>query len=233
MPPKVSELVSLHCGVQQRPKVGQVCTAFCRIAGSLIHTRGMCHALNRINIRPFCCVENTEFFGNDEYQAKLAQPRMSTPLHFTCHWPNIYQMRGMCSPMKMKTIRASEMDKQQETRLDQEITSILQQVPCGYESRMKCDFADRILTSFGMGYRQGTRQLHMGYVSHGTDSKCVINASCTSCKEYAVSVLLAWHAEGAPQQLVYYKIKHLHYKIRHSYIKIVYLYFKVKHSYPN
>ncbi len=87
--PLESALSQLHiCSIWRRPNVVQVCTAICRIAGLLIHICGMCHTLIRVNIRPLWCVENTDFFGNDEYRAKLAQLRMSDLLHTTYHFPN-------------------------------------------------------------------------------------------------------------------------------------------------
>ncbi len=97
------------CGIWQRPKVVQVCTAIRRIAGSLIHILCcMCHAYaeqySAQHSSTFMCGKYQLFLGNDEYRAKLAQLRTSTPLCTTCHSPNIYQMPHMCSRFKSVTL---------------------------------------------------------------------------------------------------------------------------------
>ncbi len=62
----------LHiCSIWRRPKVVQVCTAICRIAGSLIHICGMCHALTRVNIRHFSVGEITNFLGMTNTEPNL------------------------------------------------------------------------------------------------------------------------------------------------------------------
>ncbi len=63
------------------------------------------------------CGKYRLFFGNDEYRAKLAQLRTSTPLHTTCHLPNIYQILHTCSRLhKNETDSESENDEDDEDK---------------------------------------------------------------------------------------------------------------------
>ncbi len=104
----ITHCIKADTHVQYLAKTKSCTGLYCYSPISLLintHMRHMPHTCWAVLCQTFVLFDVWKiptFFKNDEYRARIAQLRMSAPLHTTCHLPNIYQMPHICSHLHMR-----------------------------------------------------------------------------------------------------------------------------------